>query len=459
MYLARFDVGGGELTQAAVRIDPGLSASERANAAWDLVAAQLSAAARLPQSTVAYRISVSEERVISQTVALTAPVEYERDVREAVARLTRIERMRGGAVFVPASRQERDQWMEQLGSYRLCATADSFSVAGIPLACDFRVSTALDDLLLNACAAGLAFTYQVHVRAAVVVPDWVRSARKSRLELSDLPGIRPALVTLQDQLASGLGHAHAFCEEFIVVDTADAGRPFEDLLADQFRARYAALGFPPAAFRFEEDAYQDQLTAGIHTHDLDPMSPVALCSVAENAAGRDRLLGWQPSARLRALVAQSSMVSDGDEDSVAPDAGLNLPRPYDGPDHPVFVSYKRTDLPRVGPVIHLLQELGVPVWYDRGIPGGAEWDDEIEARLRHAPLVVVCASQAALGSKWVRREVKYADSLDVPILPVLLEAVRPTNGGLQIIFSQYQSLDTRASDFADRLRAAIMSFR
>ena len=86
MYLARFDVGGGELTQAAVRIDPGLSASERANAAWDLVAAQLSAAARLPQSTVAYRISVSEERVISQTVALTAPVEYERDVREAVAR-------------------------------------------------------------------------------------------------------------------------------------------------------------------------------------------------------------------------------------------------------------------------------------------------------------------------------------------------------------------------------------
>jgi hypothetical protein len=107
----------------------------------------------------------------------------------------------------------------------------------------------------------------------------------------------------------------------------------------------------------------------------------------------------------------------------------------------------------------LLQEFGVPVWYDRGIPGGAEWDDEIEARLRHAPLVVVCASQAALGSKWVRREVKYADSLDVPILPVLLEAVRPTNGGLQIIFSQYQALDTRAGDFADRLRAAIMSLR
>lgn len=459
MYLARFDIGGGELAQAAVRIDPGFSTSEYGNAAWDLVAAQLSAAARLPQATVAYRISVSEERVISQTVAITAPAEYERDVREVVARLTRIERMRGGAVFVPSSRQERDQWMEQLGAYRLCGTADSFSVAGIPLACDFRLSASLDDLMMNACAARLAFTYQVHVRTAVVASNWVRSARKSRLELSDLPGIQPALVALQDQLASGLGHAHAFCEEFIVVDTADAGRPFEDLLADQFRARYAALGFPPPAFRFEEGAYQDQLTAGIHTHDLDPMSPVALCSVAEHAPGRDRLLGWQPSPRLRALVAQSPLVSDGDEDSFAPDAGINVPRPYEGPDHPVFVSYKRADLPRVGPVIHLLQEFGVPVWYDRGIPGGAEWDDEIEARLRHAPLVVVCASQAALGSKWVRREVKYADSLDVPILPVLLEAVRPTNGGLQIIFSQYQALDTRAGDFADRLRAAIMSLR
>jgi hypothetical protein len=461
MYLARFDVGGGEWIQATVRIDPGSTAgTDRPSAAWDLVATQLSAAARIAQATIAYRIRVDVDRVVRQTVAITAPSEHERDVRESVARLTRVERIQGGAVRVPASRDDRDLWMEQLGAYRLCATADGFFVAGIPLACVFRLSDLLEDLLVDACVAGHVLTYQAHVRAADVSPAWVRTARKSMLALRDVPGIRHGLVELQEQLASALGHAHAFCEEYLVVETASATRPIENTLADRFRARYASLGFPPPAFRFEENAYQDQLAAGIHTHDLDPMPPVALCSVAEDAAGRDRLLAWQPSSRLRALFTPSCTFADGDHDDAGEvaDAATMAPRPYDGSDPAVFVSYKRADLLRVSRIIRLLQELGLPVWYDRGIPGGTEWDDEIEARLRHARLVVVCASQAALGSKWVRREVKFADSLDVPILPVLLEQVTPANG-MGMLLTQYQVLDARAIDFADALRTAVTRLR
>jgi hypothetical protein len=96
----------------------------------------------------------------------------------------------------------------------------------------------------------------------------------------------------------------------------------------------------------------------------------------------------------------------------------------------------------------------VPVWYDRGIPGGAEWDDVIEQQLSRSRVVLVCASQAAIASKYVRREVKFADALDVPILPVLLEDIVPVHG-MAMLLAQYQMLDSRAADFPVRLRSSL----
>lgn len=106
----------------------------------------------------------------------------------------------------------------------------------------------------------------------------------------------------------------------------------------------------------------------------------------------------------------------------------------------------------------MLQALGVPVWYDRGIPGGSEWDEVIEEHLTRARCVLVCASQAAIDSKWVRREVMFADALDIPILPVLLEDV-VFRHGLGPLFTQYQRLDARATDFAQALRVAVAALR
>ncbi len=450
MYLARFDAGDGELVQATVQIDAPA-------ASWDLVAAQLSAAARVERATVAYRVGVDASRTLRQIVAVTAPAEHERDVREVVARLTRIERMQGGSLAVPPSRVERDAWMERLGAFRLCATADGFSVTGIPLACDFRLSDVVDDLLTDACITGQPIEYQVHVRAADVSPEWVRAARKNALALRELPGVRASLLELQDHLARALGHAGAFCEEYLVVGSEAAARSIEQLLADRFRARYGPLGFPPAAFRFERGGYQDQLVMGVHSHDLEPLQPVAMCSVAQPPAGRDRLLAWQPSERLRALVARPQAVEPiepvGDDEPVV-DTGATPPKPYTGREPAVFISYKRADIARVGGIIRLLQEIGLPVWYDRGIPGGVEWDEEIEDRLRQALFVVVCTSQAAVESKYVRREVKFADSLDVPILPVRLEDVALAHG-MGMLLTHYQMLDARAGNFGEALRTAV----
>ena len=373
MYLAHFDAGDGELVQATVQIDAPA-------ASWDLVAAQLSAAARVERATVAYRVGVDASRTLRQIVAVTAPAEHERDVREVVARLTRIERMQGGSLAVPSSRVERDAWMERLGAFRLCATADGFSVSGIPLACDFRLSDVVDDLLTDACITGQPIEYQVHVRAADVSPEWVRAARKNALALRELPGVRASLLELQDHLARALGHAGAFCGEYLVVGSEAAARSIEQLLPGSVPRALRSAGFPPAAFRFERGGYQDQLVMGVHSHDLEPLQPVAMCSVAQPPAGRDRLLAWQPSERLRALVARPQASATPIRAGRRRRAGGRYGRHTAQAGTPA--GSRRSSSATSAPTSHAsaassayCRRWALPVWSDRGIPGGVEWDE------------------------------------------------------------------------------------
>jgi hypothetical protein len=134
------------------------------------------------------------------------------------------------------------------------------------------------------------------------------------------------------------------------------------------------------------------------------------------------------------------------------DAGL--PAPCDTLEDFVFVSYKREDLARIAPILRGITEGGLPIWYDRGIPGGAEWDAIIEEHLTGCRCVLLFASPAAIASKYVRREVKFADALDTPILCVLLDPT-PLTDGMGMLLSQYQMLDARAADFPTQMRRAL----
>ena len=101
-----------------------------------------------------------------------------------------------------------------------------------------------------------------------------------------------------------------------------------------------------------------------------------------------------------------------------------------------------------------MADAGISIWYDRGIPGGAEWDAVIEERLLSCRCVLLFASTAAVDSKYVRREVKFADALDTPVLSVLLEDTTFRHG-MQMLLTQYQMLDARSPDFDTRLRQSL----
>ena len=413
-------------------------------------------ASRIPAATAVWRVSLDSDGGLSQLVAVMAPVDAERTIREAFAGLTHIERRFNATVQLPLTRQDHDAALQDIPRFRFTTSAEAFSVAGVRLACDYRVAPSVDELLLAAAAAAHALSYQLHIRSFAATADAARAARKNVLALASLPGAPERLMSRQERLARDLLKSIAICEEYVAVDNEGAAGRAAAILGESFRARFAALGYPPPSLRFETGAHDEPITLGVHSHDLQPFSPIDLCSACVSVDERDRLLDWQPPAALRDLIATESLADAMDEpDSSGTNVSSSeLPTPYSGLGSFAFVSYRRQDLPVIAPILRRVVGHGMPVWFDRGIPGGKEWDEVIEERLSRCKLIVLFASSAAIESKYVRREVKFADALNIPIVTVILEETTLAHG-LRMLLTQYQMIDARAADFPMQLARAL----
>jgi TIR domain len=352
---------------------------------------------------------------------------------------------------LPASRAERDEWFELPGTARFCTSGDNYFIRGIPIACDFRILPLLNQLLTEACLAGHTLTYQIHIRSIRIDPEYVRQARRFVVALGDLPGARSAILESQRKLAWRLEQATAICEEYICVGSTEAANWLKLWIYERFRANHGSLGFD-SDLCLRTGAFEDSLTAAIHSYDFEPWSPMDLAGAAQTADDRDALLNWQPDERLDRVLSPGDSVTDPLVPSFVP--LIPPPQTYNGESRFVFASYKRQDLLTVGNVLKQVRSFGVPVWYDVQIPGGSEWDEVIEERLSNSKALLAFLSAAAIESRYVRREIKFADALGRPVLAILMEDVQLRHG-LRMMMAQYQTLDLRAADFHPRLRYAV----
>lgn len=116
---------------------------------------------------------------------------------------------------------------------------------------------------------------------------------------------------------------------------------------------------------------------------------------------------------------------------------------YTGPDSYAFLSYSRKDTDRIRPLIDRLQMAGCRIWYDEGIHNSSEWTEIIADRLANTSLLFVVISKNSVESKYVKREIKYAEGKDIPILPFYIEDVKlPSElefliGTMQSVFSKW----------------------
>jgi TIR domain-containing protein len=461
MYLASFETPSLKVLQGCVRLGPLLSTPvQRADAWWSTLIGLIGNHVTVPGVNVALRLVLKEGSQMIRRLVVSAPQASEPELRRYLGTFARLENVIQGSVGLPTTREEHDGLLDRFPEFRCHSAMPFYGSDTAWFACDYRLAPILGAVFEDAAAQGYGLGYQVHLRQWRASPEANREARKNGLRVQDLPGIPETLRQMQYKLAEGLAKASFLCEEFIAVDTTAAARWLEGVLRSDFELRYGPLRFEAPDFEFEAGFQNDLLMLAAHSSlFVDETRVSELCSAAIDGEESQTILGWRPTADLAAsftIGATDARQSISKPRRSWAEVRSLLPDAYEGNGDFVFLSYKHQDIESIAPVLKHLDEHGVRVWYDKGIPGGSEWDALIEEKLERCQLLLVFMSPLAVGSKHVRREVKYADALDKQILCVQLEDTELTHG-LAMLLTQYQVLDATASDFRSELNRALRS--
>src|SRR5262245_65108012 len=125
----------------------------------------------------------------------------------------------------------------------------------------------------------------------------------------------------------------------------------------------------------------------------------------------------------------------------------------------IFFSYHREADPHFPARITCdLKNHGVRVWVDtQDIPAGENFDNAIERAVDHCSALIAVLSSGYGKSKWCRRELSRADSLDRRIFCILLDTLQPTDRPIpvqttqDIDFRRWRDEDVYSSRLAELL--------
>lgn len=447
MYLAEFTIGSETWLQGAVHLPRELDVID---GAWrEHLRAVVGYFEAVPAVRTSYRLFASPHS-IRRVLFATTRNDYAIDLRRLLARFARLT-ADDSAVELPQSRNAYDRLAGAFPPLR-CALRplDLRAPAGSWIAADFRVAPLLAELCDEAAALGYCFAYHANFEAIESDGDWLKRVRRNALSIERLAAAPPQLIEAQLRLAAGAADATHLIEEVIGTDTPEAAEWLAVRLQRAFREQFAGQKLEPPSIEFDESALDCALSLMLHRIVSEDLTDSERLSLAISTDAWQALLALTPPARFR---PQPVSVSTSDAvDDAATVSGI--PMPYLGGGDYVFISYKRGDMQRVVPILDLLEQSGHRFWYDKGIVGGAEWDSEIEERLQRCRAVVLLASQAAVDSRYVRREVKFADALEKPLITIKLEDAVLT-GGMNMLLTQYQMLDAAAPNFARELDRAL----
>ncbi len=94
----------------------------------------------------------------------------------------------------------------------------------------------------------------------------------------------------------------------------------------------------------------------------------------------------------------------------------------------IFLSYATEDRAVAGKIADMLEAAGWSVWWDRRIAAGDTWRATLERALGGMRCMVVLWSTHSVASEWVSEEAEEAKARDKPVVPALLEAIKPPLG-------------------------------
>ncbi len=112
----------------------------------------------------------------------------------------------------------------------------------------------------------------------------------------------------------------------------------------------------------------------------------------------------------------------------------------------LFVSYSSQDRSAIEPLTTALRRARQQVWFDEDLGGGQAWWNEILEQIRACEVFIVALSNHSLESKPCQAELRYAQALQRPILPVRIGPVGSMRANplaaLQVIDYQDPTVDS-----------------
>jgi hypothetical protein len=110
-------------------------------------------------------------------------------------------------------------------------------------------------------------------------------------------------------------------------------------------------------------------------------------------------------------------------------------------EYDIFISYSSKDHKVVSNYANFLREKGYAVWIDQvDISHGHEFPEEITKAIQGCSILLFFSSQHSNASKWVKREIVYADNQNKTILPIRLDNAE-YNRSLQLLLSGVEHID------------------
>src|SRR5712672_1134518 len=160
---------------------------------------------------------------------------------------------------------------------------------------------------------------------------------------------------------------------------------------------------------------------------------------------------------LRSVENTMSQVHDGIADELSPVHSRIIARTSSsasrtsGMAHDVFISYSHVDKATADAACATLERNGIRCWIaPRDITPGDEWSAAIIKAIDQCRAMVLIFSQNANNSRQIRREVERAITVGIPLVPVRIEDVVPTES-LAYFMGTVHWLDAMTPPFENHL--------
>lgn len=473
MYVAEFDGPDGVWIQGAVRMQIPASAATGSQDWSQGCERRMRVVRDLNLIGLSLRIALGGDGKIRRELSVLANAGEGPVIRGYLGGFALLEGIVDETVSLPLTRTDFDDWSMDFPALQcLASPALQQTQSGPWLTSGFHIANYLTALMEGAAELGHAFVYQVNISPYRPAATALRDAQRNGLDLREIRGIPQEVIDHQDAVIDQFRNASLIVQEAIGVDTLEAASWADRALARRFDAAFGHLGFQAPGWNFSaDDGAGDFFAVSAHPAALTDIVEIPVEAQCEEAVGNafiDELLIWRPPAGLPKTppgqppqptafwggAAPPGRPGGGGLIHAPVGAAATLPAVYEGPEPYIFISYKHQDATLVAPMLQHLDEGGRHIWLDRGIRGGEEWDTVLEERIQGCVLLMAFISQGAIDSKYCRREIKFADALDKPMLFVALEPVRLAQG-MQMLLQQYQMIFTSADNCQQKIDEAI----